>query len=106
MLKEKVENQMRNLFVEPVTNSPLNNQLKFPRGKLKTYKSVNESTTYKSLVRLAHCERHGYSLCISVDFMVQTSQILTDAGRGKACSIFKREHLLKSLPTSKIGKEH
>ena len=49
---------------------------------------------YKSLVvGLAHCEWHGYSLpCIKYCFHGPDQKILTDAGRGKACLIFKGEH--------------
>jgi len=42
---------------------------------------------------LAHCERHGYSLpCIEYCFHGPDQKILTDAGRGKSCLIFKGEH--------------
>jgi len=35
-LKEKVESDEKNLFVEPVTNAPLSNQLKFHKSMYKT----------------------------------------------------------------------
>jgi len=68
-------------------------------GKTPTSMEINflhksEHNFYKSLVMgLAHCERPGYSLpCIKYCFHGPDQKILTVAGSGKACLIFKREH--------------
>ena len=66
-----------------------------------------EYNYYKSLVvRLTHCERHGYPLpCIKYCFHGPDKKILIDAGREKACLIFKGEHGIQKVANlCKFGK--
>jgi len=52
----------------------------------------------KSLLKLAHCERNGYSLlCTNDCFYGPDQPILTDAGRGKACFIHKLEQCFSNF---------